>query len=279
MNTIEYLKNIETKDQIINLIRNNLDLYKGINTKTKVVVYTGLLYNMFVKECVQNNQYISLSNTSIKEVNKLYRQLIEHLRKIDSYNFDDNIYKIVNNHRSALIKIIESNEYSENTNQLIIPCSEYSAEFQEKILRMINKKLIEPIIDIGCGKNCNLVKRLKAAGYKKVYGIDQYENNNEFILASNWFEFEFCKNTYGTIISHMAFSNHFKRTIVLNDKKKELFENKYFEILDSLKQGGIFVYSPALEIIENKIDKEKYLIQRYKNTQDTELDTVEIKRL
>ena len=76
MTVIEYLQNSETKNNIIKLISNNLYLYQGINTEIQIEQFTGSLYNMFVKECVQNNQYISLSNKTLNSVNEQYRLLI-----------------------------------------------------------------------------------------------------------------------------------------------------------------------------------------------------------
>jgi hypothetical protein len=279
MTVIEYLKSTETKEQIIKLIQNNLYLYQGINTKEKLDIFTGSLYNMFVKECVQNNQYISLSNKTIKLINKQYQALITELISVNIKNVNTKLPVVVENHRKRLIQIIESNEYSENIEQLIIPCFEYTNDFQEQILRINESVLQEPIIDVGCGINCSLVKLLKRKGYKEVFGIDQYLSEEPFIISSNWFDFIFQKETYGTIISHMAFTNHYRRAIACNDGKEYLYEEKYNEILGSLKSKGKFIYSPSLISVENKIDTKVYSIHRYRNTEDRELDTVIISRL
>lgn len=250
MTVIEYLKNTETRNSIISLISNNLYLYQGINTEIQIEQFTGSLYNIFVKECVQSNQYISLSNKVLDSVNEQYRLLIIELLQLDSNNVNIKLPLIVEKHRNRLIELIRTNEYSESIDQLIIPCFEYTNDFQEKILRIDNFALEEPILDIGCGINCSLVKMLKQKGYNNVFGIDQYINNEEYIISSNWLDFTFKKATYGTIISHMAFSNHYKRAIVCNDSKTHLYEKKYYEILDALKKNGLFIYTPTS--VQNK---------------------------
>jgi hypothetical protein len=279
MNVIEYLENNQTKNQIIKLIKDNLVLYQGIDSEIKFESFTGMLYNMFVKECVQNNQYISLSNESIRKIKTQYRFLINQLKAFSENDFDGKLSEIVESHRKVLVKILNSNIYSESTNQVLIPCSEYSDDFQTDILRINDIELLQPIIDVGCGKNCSLVMYLKGSGYTQVFGIDQYESEHNYILTGNWLDFEFRGNTFGTIISHMAFSNHFNRAIVFDDNKIELYIKKYFEILNSLKPGGLFIYTPAIPSIENKLNKEKFILNYYKNTENRKLDTVIIERV
>ena len=67
--------------------------------------------------------------------------------------------------------------------------------------------------------------------------------------------------------------------IVCNDKKVHLYEKKYYEILGALKKNGLFIYTPSLISVEQKVDTKKYSIKRYKNAEDRELDTVIITRL
>ena len=278
MNVIEYLENNNSKAQIISFIRKNLGLFKGIDSEERIDSFTGSLYNIFVTECVQNNQYISLSNKSMEKVNAQYRSLIGQLKKISEVNEDEEICRIVEEHRGTLINILKGNQYSESIDQLLIPCAEYSETFQSHILRIDRFRLLEPILDIGCGKNYTLVKLLKSKGYDTVLGIDQYEAADENIVSANWLDFEFKENTFGTIISHMAFTNHFYRSLCFNDRKVELYREKYSEILNSLKKHGKFIYAPGIRIIENRLDSKKYTVTRYKNMNNENLDTTVISK-
>ncbi len=114
-------------------------------------------------------------------------------------------------------------------------CSEYSIDLQKSILRYNFDDLAEPILDIGCGENAYFITECIRNG-KRCTGIDQYisKEYSNTILCRNWLEFEYTSSFWGTIISHMAFTNHFiyhlkHRTTVLEE-----YEKTYFKILNSL---------------------------------------------
>ena len=280
MTVIEYLEDEQTRNKIIALIRDNIFLYQGISTTRKIQDLTGILYNQFVQECVQNNQYISLSNKSITRINGIYQDLIIQLRSIAGQNCTGkDIEPVVIEHRRRLIHELENNVFSDRSSQIYIPCAEYTPEFQQKLLRITDRKLQEPILDIGCGKKYGLLRSLKEDGYRKVYGIDQYTNAEPGIICCNWFEYTFEKETFGTIIAHMSFTNHFRRSILLDDDKKERYRNKYFEITNSLRENGLFIYTPAVTEIENSLDRKRFTVTHYANTPDENLDTVTVQRL
>lgn len=279
-NIIQYLQNDETKERIVSLIHENILLYQGINTDNQIQKYTGLIYNQFVKECVQNNQYISLSNETIDTINDIYKYLVMNLRQLSGKKYEtDDLRKIVETHRDKLISAIQNNEYEDKQDQLFIPCAEYTGEFQNEILRTDIHQLNEPIIDIGCGISYELIKLLRRNGYSEVYGLDQYVSNDSRIVCSNWFDYKFHKATWGTIIAHMSFSNHLRRSIINNDDYKEKYIEKYYEMLFSLKLGGMFIYTPSVKVLEDKIDRTEYEIQYYRNLNDSNLDTVYIRKL
>jgi hypothetical protein len=115
---------------------------------------------------------------------------------------------IVDEHRKRLIQALSDNEHTEETKQIIIPCSEYTAEFQDTVLRLDQLHLNEPIIDIGCGNTCGLVKSLRRNGYKSVYGIDQYISMDNQIICSNC-SISLLTKRLGGLYFHMAYTNHF----------------------------------------------------------------------
>lgn len=279
-NIIQYLQSDETKERIVSLINDNILLYQGINTDIQIQKYTGLIYNQFVKECVQNNQYVSLSNKTINAINEIYKQLVLNLRQISKKKYEINELRfIVDEHRNKLVSALEHNDYEDKKEQLFIPCSEYTGEFQNEILRTDLHQLEEPIIDIGCGLSYELIKLLRRNGYSEVYGLDQYVNTDSKIVCSNWFDYTFQESTWGTIIAHMSFSNHLRRSIINNDEYKETYVKKYYEILHSLKQDGVFIYTPSVKVIEDKLHRNEYKIQYFRNVTDNNLDTVYIRKL
>jgi hypothetical protein len=279
-NVIQYLQSTDTEEQIIGLINKNICLYQNIDTTEKIQSFSGLLYNQFVKECVQDNQYISLSNKTMTAVNNVYRELIRNLQVLGCQKYSyEQLCGIVGAHRQRLIQVLKSNEYDDLTNQILIPCAEYSGKFQSQILRTDINRLTEPVIDIGCGKNYELVKALRSSGYSQVYGLDQYVSDDIKIQCSNWFDYSFRKNTWGTVIAHMSFSNHLRRALIDTGGNKKKYREKYLEILESLKEGGVFIYTPSVKEIENRLDIKRYKVQYYKNMSDANLDTVYVRKI
>lgn len=276
---IEYLQDEHTKLNIIKLIKNNLYLYQQINTNEKIQSFSGSIYNYFVSECIQNNQYISLSNETINRINDIYINLVKKLKQISTDNYDNELIEsIVIKHREQLLNALSENEYHKCDNQLYIPCSEYSGSFQYTLLRLNQFRLLEPVMDIGCGKEYELLKYLEHAGYKDIFGIDQYISDNNFIACTNWFDYKFEPNKWGTVIAHMSFSNHFRRSLINEDISLKKYKDKYAEILRALQINGLFIYTPSIKQIENSINKSYYSVAYYENMNDRNLDTVVIKR-
>jgi hypothetical protein len=279
-NVIAYLRSDATKQRIVSLIYENILLYQGIRTDDQIQKFSGLMYNQFVTECVQNNQYISLSNKTMDIINDIYRELVVHLCALSGkkYGLDD-IEALVVVHRSNLIAALLDNEYEDTRCQLFIPCAEYTGEFQNEILRIDVCQLAEPVIDIGCGISYELIKLLRRNGYTEVYGLDQYVSSDSRIACSNWFDYQFQPSTWGTAIAHMSFSNHLRRSLINNDDNKEAYIHKYHEILLSLKAGGIFIYTPSVKELEDTLERTEYTVQYYRNRTDRNLDTVYVRKL
>lgn len=276
---LHYLRNENTRERIVSLILDNIALYRGITTSEKLQRFSGLVYNRFVAECVQNNQYVSLSNKTIQRVNELYRELAITLRALSrDQQSREMIRTIVTAHRDNLITALEENEYDDMVPQVLIPCAEYSANFQFDLLRLTDLPLLEPILDIGCGAAGSLCALLRRRGLREVYGLDQYVSNRSFIQCGNWLEYSFQKNIWGTLIAHMSFTNHFRRTLIQEEPQQVIYRKKYLEILDSLRPGGTFVYTPVLPDIEETLDGSRFTVTRFENLQDRNLDTVHVRK-
>lgn len=276
---LHYLRNENTRERIVSLILDNIALYRGITTSEKLQRFSGLVYNRFVAECVQNNQYVSLSNKTIQRVNELYRELAITLRALSrDQQSREMIRTIVTAHRDNLITALEENEYDDTVPQVLIPCAEYSANFQFDLLRLTDLPLLEPILDIGCGAAGSLCALLRRRGLREVYGLDQCVSNRSFIQCGNWLEYSFQKNIWGTLIAHMSFTNHFRRTLIQEEPQQVIYRKKYLEILDSLRPGGTFVYTPALPDIEETLDGSRFTVTRFENLQDRNLDTVHVRK-
>ena len=138
-----------------------------------------------------------------------------------------------------------------------VPCSEYTTEIQLQLLRIDIDTLMEPILDIGCGKQVNLVRHLSTRG-KDAIGIDRFAFSDSRVITSDWLEFTYGTGKWGTVLSHLGFSNHFKHHNLREDGNYIGYAKKYMEILRSLKIGGKFHYAPDLPFIECYLNKDHY---------------------
>jgi hypothetical protein len=277
MDIISYLSDAKTETAVIDLIYDNLFYYQNLDTSDKIDCFSSGLYNWFVQESLQNNQYLFLSGQTYSKLFDLYRELVFRLKEISLEKKDKNlIAEIVRRHRKNLIVILRNIKDIDHEQTYIIPCSEYSAELQQQVLRIDQTKIMGPLLDIGCGRNATLVTKMTEKGVD-AYGIDQYLGSNKNIICKNWLDFDYGNQVWGTIVSHMAFSNHYRWN---KNRKTELlhrYEQKYNEILGSLKMGGMFAYAPSLQEIETTLNPDEYEVLHFTNiVDDNDLKTTHI---
>ena len=77
------------------------------------------------------------------------------------------------------------------------------------------------MIDVGCGSQANLVTYFRALGIE-AYGIDRHlETHKPYLDQVDWFDYDFEAGRWGTIVSHMSFTNHlnYALTISTNNEK------------------------------------------------------------
>lgn len=138
-------------------------------------------------------------------------------------------------------------------------CHEYSAGLQLEILRLDISTLMEPILDIGCGKLGNLVQYLRGRGFE-AYGIDRFAVEKPYLIRSGWFEYDYGVSRWGTVISHLGFTNHFVHHHLRKNGDYLKYAAIYMKILASLRPGGRFYYAPSLPFIEQWLDKGRFSV-------------------
>lgn len=150
-----------------------------------------------------------------------------------------------------------------------VTCAEYSSALQAEILGLEEDEVRGPALDIGCGRHARLVRLLRSRGIV-AYGIERFELSSEAIsdglavdsiVATDWNSYVFRPETWGTVLSHLAFSNHFVRHAVRAEGRDIAYAKKYREILESLVAGGTFRYAPSLPFIEKHLDRSKYQVR------------------
>lgn len=142
-----------------------------------------------------------------------------------------------------------------------VVCSQYRATTQLTVLGIDIRKLEEPILDVGCGREHHLVTYLQQKGLD-VYGIDREVMRGERVSRISWLEYDFKPEYWGTIISHLGFTNYFYHQHLKAGGGHFLYAKKYLQILRSLQVNGKFYYTPGLPFIEPLLDSSQYFAQK-----------------
>ena len=121
--------------------------------------------------------------------------------------------------------------------------------------------LAQPVLDLGCGKPAQLVTYLRDHGIEAV-GVDRLVDQAPYLIRSDWLSFELPPRTWGTIISHMAFSNHFIFQHLYKYGQGADYARRYMAILNALKPGGSFYYTPGLPFIETYLPADQYTVTK-----------------
>lgn len=232
-----------------------------------------------LQEFCRVNQYYSFQENDKADLKKLYWNLYQ-----DIIEKKKTVEAISQAHYENLkMWLAKTNPFSQAMYQekeavlKPVACSEYSAFLQKNILHLNDVQLLEPILDIGCGQEGNLVKYLRENAFE-CYGIDRFAGQSQFLKKADWLHVDYGMEKWGTIVSNLGFSNHFIHNHVREDGKFIEYAKKYMEILKSLQIGGCFCYAPDLPFIERYLDENIYSIKKY-DIENVPFKTTIVKRL
>ncbi len=232
-----------------------------------------------LQEFCRVNQYYSFQENDKADLKKLYWNLYQ-----DIIEKKKTVEAISQAHYENLkMWLAKTNPFSQAMYQekeavlKPVACSEYSAFLQKNILHLNDVQLLEPILDIGCGQEGNLVKYLRENAFE-CYGIDRFAGQSHFLKKADWLHVDYGIEKWGTIVSNLGFSNHFMHNHVREDGKFIEYAKKYMEILKSLQIGGCFCYAPDLPFIERYLDENIYSIKKY-DIENVPFKTTIVKRL
>jgi hypothetical protein len=231
------------------------------------------------------NQFIDLRQEYLAQLRDVYTQLWKDIiteLQGDVIDFE----RLQQNHIHRLTAWIEqTNRFVSTINTPDVPeaidviCSEYSAQIQLQLLRIDADTLMQPVLDIGCGEHAHLthylqIRQIEAFGMDRI--VDNQSDNR--LICSDWFDFEFAPDQWGTIISNHSFALHFSHQNLRKDGNYIEYAQKYMEILHSLKPGGAFHYTPSLPFIERFLPPESYLVATYPVTENLSATRIVRKR-
>jgi len=229
-----------------------------------------------VKRIYAINPYLRVSPADAAALEQIYRQTWQLMQKTRDIKTTLNEF-----HYPALSKWL-TGLYPEEFQQSLklspqvgrVTYEEYSAEFQIELLGLDLASLQPPILDVGCGSQANLVRRLRSLGME-AYGIDRdVQTSRPYIFQADWLEYRFEKDRWGTIVSNMGFSNHLNYAYRHDFSQLERYLLKMREILEALAVGGCFIYAPALLSVEEALPAQQYLVQREQKTQDLSVSRI-----
>ena len=253
---VNSLQLIEVTKSLVETIR-TLDA----DTEKRMIDY---LTDESLQEFCRVNQYFSFDSKSVNALKGIYAQLNDNIRAMDVAPDQTTLKELSQQHYAKLCDwLVQTNAFAgtmyDNSQETVQPvaCSEYAPDLQLALLHIELETLQQPILDIGCGRELNLVNYLRDNGFE-AYGIDRFENNNPFYTKTDWLEYDYQPNFWGTVISNLGFSNHFVHHNLRVDGNFKVYAQKYMEILASLKTGGSFYYAPNLPFIEKHLDKSKF---------------------
>jgi hypothetical protein len=271
----------DAPDQTLRFLQETIDAIGRIGDIDKD--YENILIDYATDKTLQEfcriNQYYSFNKAAINDLRKIYIALFSSIR--DKYSSIETISE--DHYQNLKLWLKKTNPSAEKTylqQDLIIDpvaCSEYSADLQIHILQIDISRLVEPVLDIGCGKKEHLVNYLRKAGFE-AFGLDRFSKHSKYFIKADWLDFEYGMGKWGTITSNLGFSNHFNHQHYKEDGNFISYAKKYMDILNALKIGGCFYYAPDLPFIEEYLDRSKFQVIK-KNIENYNFKTTIVKRL
>jgi hypothetical protein len=245
-----------------------------------------LFVNFTIEFTYASNQFIHLNPAEEAHLRQIYTGYLQDMRTVivqssSVQELKDDLSRLVARHFGELRDNISrffdpapKDAVEDNVILNQVACFEYSPAFQLNLLGIRLETLKEPVLDLGCGKSGQLVRYLRTRGVQAV-GIDRIVRDEEYFTRSDWLTAKLSPNTWGTVISHMGFTNHFIFHHLYRFGSPEKYARQYMSILESLQPGGSFYYAPGLPFIEQYLPAGSYTVNRRQNRQLAETSTAE----
>lgn len=223
-----------------------------------------------IKRLYLINPYLQVSKVQFESLEQIYRQTWQ--RMINTGNIKATLKEF---HYPELSKWLAA-RYPEKFQEFLklsskighVTYGEYSAEFQIELLGIDIDHIKQPVMDIGCGSQANLVRYFRSLGFE-AYGMDRHLDIQESYLNQvDWFDFYFEPGRWGTVVSNMGFTNHLNYAYLHDISQLERYLLKLKEIMESLSASGYFYYAPSLPFVEDKLSAKRYKVERKQKIND-----------
>lgn len=206
----------------------------------------------------QKNQFFELDGEGERALEARYREWLERAQAILSRDAPDaeigaELGELFRDHRVAVAELIRS-QLGPAPRDVV--SSEYSPDLVLAILGLSPESLVDPVLDVGCGRTATVVRLLRASG-RDARGVDR-DAPDDVATRSDWLRFDYGSERWGTVLSHLGFSLHFLHYHLKSDDRSLIYAHAFMRILRSLEVGGTFAYAPALPFIEALLPPDKY---------------------
>ena len=214
------------------------------------------------------NQFLDVGSDEKAQLRTLYRGFLERFQCVvrrceDVTQFIGDIQVVFATHQANLARFLLDLTSKQATHSKFSPvCHEYSPALQLSMLHTSVTALANPILDVGCGSQGGLVAYLNRLG-KTAFGIDRDASPQPQVMQVDWFDYPVGLQSWGTVISHMALSNHFLHHHISRHGQPERYATLYMAILRALQPLGQFLYTPGLPFMEDLLPPEHYTVERY----------------
>ncbi len=141
--------------------------------------------------------------------------------------------------------------------------TEYAPTTQLEVLHTRCEDLLDPVLDLGCGRRGGLVRWLRAHA-RQVVGLDREAARLPGLVAADWFLVDLGRGQWGSILSHMAFSSYFMHAHLNDPEEARRCAARYMAILEALRPGGSFLYAPGLPFLETLLPSDRYEVARFR---------------
>lgn len=225
------------------------------------------------------HQYLASQHEARENLRRVYRELCDELQSQTLH-----VEEISTRHYNRLQDWLEhwnpglKRVYERQPVELEpVPNSEYSAELQLQVLGIEPSRLMQPVLDVGCGEGAAMLRHLRTLGIE-ANGIDRFACMQDHMETVDWLQYEFGERRWGSIISHLAFSNHFRHHHLHESGNFVSYARVYMAMLNGLRCGGSLYYAPGLPFIEQYLDRTAYHVDS-RPVSDTGWEAVVIHRL
>lgn len=230
----------EYREKIINEM--NTEKYTDVLNK---------LSKSFLTNLVKGTTNKNFTKEDCNTILEIYHKLIENIS-----DFNKDYERIALEHYTEVKNFI--NEFTSRKEESV-SSSSYTPEFILKILDVKNEELKGRALDVGCGKDGNLVNYLVSKGVDS-YGIDMKCDDTNRLEQEDWLIKDYPENMYDLVTSNLTFTKYFNdvNSEEQNDEECIEYAQSYMKILNSLKVGGKWHYVPAVTFIEELLPEDKF---------------------